>query len=191
MKQFNSMNNLKSVQLARYNNSWYRPAPPWKVWLWTLLNVCFFNNGLALFNGLKCWMLRRFGAQLGNGVVIKRWVSIKYPWFLEIGNNVWIGEKVWIDNLTNVHIGNNVCISQGALLLTGNHNYSKETFDLMVGAITLEDGVWLGANSTVCAGVTCATHAMLTVGSVATKNLDSYSIYQGNPAVKTKRRNIM
>jgi len=52
----------------------------------------------------------------------------------------------------------------------------------------LEDGVWLGAQSVVCPGVTCGSHSVLSVGSVATKDLEAYSIYQGNPAAKVRER---
>jgi putative colanic acid biosynthesis acetyltransferase WcaF len=109
---------------------------------------------------------------------------------LEIGDFSWIGEDVWIDNLTAVSIGSNVCISQGAMLLTGNHNYKKETFDLMINKIILEDGVWVGAKAVVCPGVTCKSHAVLVVGSVATSDLKAYSINQGNPAILVRERLI-
>ncbi len=75
-------------------------------------------------------------------------------------------------------------------MLTGNHNYKKETFDLIVGEIILEDGVWVGHKSVVCPGVTMHSHSILTVGSVLTKDAEAYSIYQGNPAVKVKERVI-
>jgi putative colanic acid biosynthesis acetyltransferase WcaF len=127
---------------------------------------------------------------VGKGVIIKPRVNIKYPWKLTIGNQVWIGENVWIDNLGLVSIGNNVCISQGAMLLCGNHNYKKTSFDLMVGDIVLEEGVWIGAHAVVCPGVKCYSHAVLAVKSVATSNLESYSIYQGNPAMKVKAREM-
>ena len=52
----------------------------------------------------------------------------------------------------------------------------------------LEDGVWIGAKSTVCPGVTCRSHSVLSVNSVAVTDLDSYGIYQGNPAKKAKER---
>lgn len=117
-------------------------------------------------------------------------MNIKYPWNLEIGNYVWIGENVWIDNLAKVRIGNNACVSQGAMLLCGNHNYKTTTFDLMVGEITIEDGAWIGAMSTVCPGVTCKSHSVLSVNSVATKDLDAYCVYQGTPAVKIRERVI-
>ena len=56
--------------------------------------------------------MRLFGASVGKGVIINPRVNIKYPWKLVIGSNVWIGEKVWIDNLADVTIGDNVCLSQ-------------------------------------------------------------------------------
>ena len=135
-------------------------------------------------------MLRIFGAEIGEGVVIKPSVNIKYPWKLEVGSHSWIGENVWLDNLAKIKIGHHVCISQGAFLLTGNHNYTKGTFDLMVSEIVLEDGVWIGARSIVCPGVTCHSHSVLTVAGVALKNLEPYSVYSGNPAIIIKVRTI-
>jgi len=97
---------------------------------------------------------------------------------------------VWIDNLAKVEIGDNVCISQGAYLLTGNHNYKEETFDLIVKEIIIEDGVWIGAKSIVCPGVRLKTHSILTVGSVLTSDAEEYTIYQGNPAKSIRKRII-
>jgi len=176
------------TDLSSYNNSWYDPGGnKLKRSFWFIANAFFFAS-FNPFNGLKIALLRLFGAKVGHGVVIKPSVLIKYPWRLSIGNYVWIGEKVWIDNLENISIGNNVCISQGALLLCGNHDYKKATFDLMLEKITLEDGVWIGAKAIVCPGVTCASHSVLTVNSVAVKNLEPYSVYSGNPAIKVKDR---
>ena len=66
--------------------------------------------------------------------------------------------------------------------LTGSHDYTKTTFDLIVGKIAVEDGVWIGAKAIVCPGITCESHSVLAVGSVATKNLEAFKVYQGNPA---------
>ncbi|MEP6584757.1 MAG: WcaF family extracellular polysaccharide biosynthesis acetyltransferase [Ginsengibacter sp.] len=182
--------NVKGVDLSSYDNSWYRPGPAWKRFLWYWTNALVFNSSLFPFYGLKVFLLRLFGAKIGKNVSIKPLVNIKYPWMLGIGSNVWIGESVWIDNLAEVSIGNNVCLSQGAMLLSGNHDYSKATFDLFVKKIILEDGVWIGGKATVCGGVVCKTHSVLSVGSVATSHLDSLTIYQGNPAIKLKARKI-
>lgn len=180
-----------TTDLSTFNNDWYfNGKGPIMVLFWYLINIVFLKNPFNPSSAIKVIMLRLFGAKIGKGVVIKPSVNIKYPWKLMIGDHVWIGENVWIDNLADVVIANNVCISQGAMLLTGNHNYKLSTFDLIIGAITLEDGVWIGAKSVVCPGVKCASHSVLAVGSIATKNLEPYSIYQGNPAIKIKERYI-
>jgi len=178
------------TDLSRFNNDWYSPGPRWKVLAWFLLNPILINNYLPLPVSFKVAVLRWFGAKIGTAVMIKPGVNIKYPWLLTIGDYVWVGEKVWIDNLSMVSIGNNVCLSQGAMLLTGNHDYRRPTFDLVTKPIWLADGVWIGAQSVVCPGITCQSHSVLAVGSMATRDMESYGIYQGNPAVWVRKRTI-
>ncbi len=178
------------TNLAGYNNSWYKPGGKVKLLLWYIVSRIFVNTYLPFPMAIKRLVLQMFGAKIGSNVVIKPKVNIKYPWFLVIEKNTWVGEKVWIDNLTMIHIGANVCLSQGCYLLTGNHDFTTSSFDLIVKPITIEDGAWIGAQSTVCPGVHVGSHAVLTVNSVATKNMEPYSIYQGNPAVFVKRRII-
>lgn len=181
------------TNLSSYNNNWYKPqigASTLKQFLWYFTNVVFFINPLNPFSKLKVGLLKLFGAKIGEGVLIKPGVNIKYPWKLTVGNHCWIGENVWIDNLAEVRIGAHVCLSQGAMLLTGNHNFTKPTFDLVVRPITLEDGAWVGARAVVCPGVTLSEHAVLAVASVATKNMEAFGVYQGNPAAWVKKRVI-
>ncbi|MEM6380798.1 MAG: WcaF family extracellular polysaccharide biosynthesis acetyltransferase [Bacteroidota bacterium] len=178
------MQNLQSFQNKNFN----RGASKLKELLWMLCSALFFQHSLALLNGFKITLLRTFGASVGKGVLIKPRVQIKFPWKLKIGNHVWIGEGVWIDNLAEVTIEDNVCISQGAYLLTGNHNYKKTSFDLITSPILLKESAWIGAKTTVCPGVTVHTGAILTVGSIATKDLEANGIYKGNPALKVGNR---
>lgn len=178
------------TDLSAFDNSWYQPGNPFKRLLWYVVNLVFLKNSWNLSSGLKVFWLKAFGAKIGIGVVIKPNVNIKYPWKLYVGNYCWVGEEVWIDNLADVKIGNHVCISQGAMLLCGNHNYKKTSFDLIVKEIILEEGTWIGAQSVVCPGVTCASHSILSVNSVATKNMEAYTIYQGNPAKSVRTRKI-
>ena len=179
------------VNLDRFNNSWYKPgANKIKMLVWFYTNALLFKTSLIPVSGIKVALLKLFGAKMGKGIVIKPCVNIKYPWFLTVGDNTWIGENVWIDNLAQVAIGKNVCISQGAYLLTGNHDFTKSTFDLIAKGIILEDGAWVGAFSIVCPGVTCGSHSLLAVSSVATKNRQPYGVYRGNPATGMKERGI-
>ena len=178
------------TDLASFANQWYKPGSSIKRALWYVVSAVVFRNGLFPFYGLKSFLLRLFGAEVGKGVLIKPYVIIKYPWLLKLGNHIWIGERVWIDNLDLIVIGNNVCLSQGCYLVTGNHNYKSSTFDLLISQIILEDGVWIGANSIVGPGITCRSHSMLTLGSILVNDMEAYSIYQGNPAIKMKNREI-
>jgi len=181
---------MLKTDLSMYDNSWYKPGSAVKRACWYFINVIFFKSSLFPFSGFKVFLLKLFGAKVGENITIKPCVNIKYPWFLILGDHVWIGEKVWIDNLGKIKIGNNVCLSQGCMLLSGNHDFTKTRFDLVIKDISIEDGVWIGAGSIVCGGVVCNEHAVLSVGSVATKDLDAYAIYQGNPAIKIKDRII-
>lgn len=182
---------MAQTDLSKYDNSNYNPgAGPLKRVLWFYVNAIFLKSSLLPINRFKVFLLRSFGAKIGKNLTIKPRVNIKYPWNLTIGNETWIGENVWIDSIVPIIIGNNVCVSQGALLLTGGHNYQKSGFDLIVNSVVLEDGVWIGAKAIVNNGVTAGSHSVLASGSVTNQDLEPYFIYQGNPASKILLRVI-
>jgi len=181
---------MLQTDLSKFETGNYKAGPKLKVLVWYFLNYYILDSALPWPYKLKQFLLRLFGAKIGKGLVIKPNVRIKNPWRLTIGDNCWIGESVWIDNLEDVAIGSNVSISQGAMLLTGNHDYTAVDFPYRLGKITLEDGVWVGAHAVVCPGVACASHSILTVNSVATRNLDAWGIYAGNPAAFVRKRVI-
>lgn len=179
------------VNLSAFNPGNYdKGACFLKITIWYFVNALFVRPSFIPFMGLKVFILRLFGAKIGKRICLKPCVLIKSPWNLVIGDDCWIGEKVWIDNLDKVYIGSNVCISQGALLLTGNHDYTIPSMPYRNAPITIEDGAWVGGKATVCSGVTVHQNAILTVGSVATKDLEADGIYQGNPAVRIRERII-
>jgi len=180
-----------NTNLSHFDKGNYNGGPKLKVLVWYVLNYSIFNSAIPWPNSFKSKLLKLFGASVGAGLNIKPKVRIKNPWRLVIGDNCWIGESVWIDNLEDVIIGNNVCISQGAMLLTGNHDFTISSFPYRLGKICLEDGVWIGAKSVVCPGVTCQSHSILTVNSVAAKNMLAWNIYSGSPAVSIKIREIL
>ena len=80
-----------------------------KIITWYFINALLVRASWNPFMSIKIILLRAFGAKIGRGLVIKNNVTIKFPWKLTIGNNVWLGEQCWIDNLDYVTIGSNVC----------------------------------------------------------------------------------
>jgi len=108
--------------------------------LWFFAGAPIVRCQLLPFSSVRRFILRCFGAKVERGVVLKPGVRVKYPWRLSIGAHSWIGEDVWIDNLVEVRIGANACLSQGAYLCTGNHDWSDEFFGLQVLPIGLLGG---------------------------------------------------
>lgn len=178
------------VDLSRFDNSksFHPGAGLVKRTLWYFTNALFFLNPLFPFRTPKPMLLRLFGARVGKGVVIHPGVNIKFPWKLSIGDHSWIGQRAWLDNLDNLTIGSNVVISQGAMIIQGSHDYKKIDYPTYTRPVVLEDGSWVGAGAIVTLGVTMKSHSVLAAGSMASKDLEPYTVYQGNPAVAVRER---
>ena len=155
---------------------------------WLVVSWIVFESRWFVLGGVKPTILRWFGAQLGSGVVIKPQVKIKFPWRLTAGDCVWIGEETWIDNLAQVTLGSHVCISQGVYFCTGSHNYRSRQFELVTTPITVENGAWIAARSTLVGGVTIGANALVAAGSLVAKDVEPASIVGGNPAKLIKPR---
>jgi putative colanic acid biosynthesis acetyltransferase WcaF len=179
------------VQLKDYNIGNYVAGRSfWLQALWYFFGSPLFSSYLLPSSQLKIWLLRCFGAQVGQGVRIKPGVKVKFPWRLTIGDHVWIGEQAWLDNLAPIVIESDVCLSQGVYLCTGNHNWNDPNFALITSAILVKRGSWIAARSVVGPGVTIGEGAVLSLGSVASSSLLAMTIYAGNPAQAIKQRRL-
>jgi putative colanic acid biosynthesis acetyltransferase WcaF len=171
------------MDLSSFSNVEFdRGAPKWKEGLWVVLRSFLFLSALPYPSKLKTMVLRWFGAEVGRNVVIRSQVNISFPWRLVIGDNVWIGDGVWILSLAKVTIESNVCISQRSYLCSGSHDYRKPGFDLITKPILIRSGSWIAAGAFIGSGVEVGPSAVVSAGSVATKNVDPHTIVRGNPA---------
>lgn len=176
------------IDLEGYRAPPYQGRGPLMRGLWYLVSGVFFETCLFPFGRLKPSLLKLFGANLGRGIVIKPGVKIKFPWRLTTGDHVWIGEKVWIDNLADVSLGSHVCLSQGAYLCTGSHDYRSRGFDLVTRPITVGDGAWIAARAILLPGCTVGANAMVGAGSVASGEIPPAVLAAGNPATVVRAR---
>lgn len=182
---------MTSVRLDRFDNAWYRPGRALATRLiWLVVNAVMFQTWFPWPNSLKTTVLRGFGARVGVGVVLKPRITIKYPWRLEIGDFAWIGEGAWLDSLADIRIGAHACLSQGCTIETGNHDWSKPTFDLIVKPVVIEDGAWAAVKSLILPGSRLASHSILGAGSVLSGDTEPYGVYVGVPAKRVKTRTI-
>lgn len=179
------------MDLSKFNNSTFcRGAPRWKETLWWIVRSLFFASWFPLPSGLKVFWLRIFGAQVGANVVIRSRVNVTFPWKLEIGDYVWIGDEVTILSLDRVSIGNHVCISQQAYLCTGSHDFSIDTFDLETRPIQIGSQSWVGARAFVGLGVTMGEGSRCLAGAVVVKPIEPGVTVGGVPALPTQKRFI-
>jgi putative colanic acid biosynthesis acetyltransferase WcaF len=177
---------LSSMDLRGYSSQrpyWFRAA-------WIIIEALTLLNPVFVSYRLKARILRFFGASMGKSPVIKPGVHIKYPWRLSVGDYVWLGERVWIDNLADVMLGDNVCISQGAYLCTGNHDWSDPHMDLVTGPITVSSGAWIAAFAKVGPGVEIGQDAVIALGAVLVDCAEPGGVYVGNPARRIGTRTI-
>lgn len=180
---------MSFIHLDQYTTGDYTPgASVWKQLLWFFIGDLIVRSRLLPISSLKVWILRAFGASIAQGVRIKPGVRVKFPWRLSIGNHCWIGEDVWLDNLAPIVLEDHICVSQAVYFCTGNHDWTASTFDLRVAPITVRSESWLAARSTIAPGVEIGEGAVLSLGSVAVRNLAPWTIYAGNPAVAVKPR---
>jgi putative colanic acid biosynthesis acetyltransferase WcaF len=107
---------------------------------------------------------------------------------LETGELVTIGRGAEIYNPGGVSLGRRTIVSQDAYLCGATHDYQSPEFTYIAKLIRTEPQVWICARAIVLPGVHCKAGSVLGAGSVATRNLDAWTVYAGNPAVAVRQR---
>ncbi|MDP2738102.1 MAG: WcaF family extracellular polysaccharide biosynthesis acetyltransferase [Pseudorhodobacter sp.] len=176
------------MRLDHFSNAAFdRGASRPKEVIWLIANGLLISSWLP-GSGWRSALLRAFGARIGKGVVIKPGVRVKFPWRLVVGDHVWIGEDVWIDNLDQVSIGAHSCLSQGAYLCTGSHDWTDPQFGLVTKPIRIAGECWVGARSVLAPGTTMERGAVLAMGGLGRGLLDAGMIHVGVGGVAAKPR---
>ena len=155
---------------------------------WYLTKMLFFLTAIPWPSRFKAALLRRFGATVGTGVLIRQRVNIHLPWKLEIGDHCWIGEEAWILNFEPVTIGSHCTISQRAFLCTGNHDYRSVDMRYRNAPISIGDGAWIGAQAFVGPGVEIGSEAVIQAGSVVAQSVGDAQIFTTEHGSTTRPR---
>jgi len=154
---------------------------------WQLIPKWMISSGLP-GSSWRILLLRIFGAKIGNACRLKPGLNISCPWNLTVGDFCWLGESVWIDSLASVRIAQRVCISQGAYLCTGNHDFKRSSFDLRLGPIVIEAQSWVGAKSVLGPKSILGEGCVVCLASVVSGYVEPRAIVRGNPANRVGTR---
>lgn len=127
--------------------------------------------------------------RLGKGVVISAFTEIKAsdgP--LVIGPRTSIGPGCFISAGTGgITIGADGLVGANTVIVANNHRYDTleqpiNTQGLRSMGITIEDDVWVGANSCVLGGAHIGASSIASAGSVISGRVPYGMIVAGNPA---------
>lgn len=154
----------RTIDLSRApgeREAWSRPA--WTVYVWAIFERLLVTNSWQVSSRLRVWALRRFGAQIGSGVIFRPRTRVTFPWKLTVGDRSWIGEGVWIHNQDEVRIGDDVVVSQETFISTGSHRHRSD-MGLITKPIRIEDGVWVTSRCIVLGGVVIGRNALVKTG---------------------------
>jgi putative colanic acid biosynthesis acetyltransferase WcaF len=136
----------------------------WQIAWFATMNLVFMKWWLPA--RFRPAILRAFGAQIGQRVLIRHRVRVQWPWKLSIGDDCWIGEGAWLLNLEPITIEHDVCVSQEALLCTGSHRHRDPAFEFDNAPIHVGAGAWVAARATVLRGSTILPGAVVAGGLV-------------------------
>ena len=110
------------------------------------------------------------------------------PWNLRCADKVTAANGAEIYNPAPMHFGSHAIISQGAYLCGATHDYNRANFPLLAYEMHFGAYAWICARASVGPGVQVAEGAVLGMASVATRSLEAWTVYAGNPATALKAR---
>jgi len=158
--------------------------------IWMVFGRPVFRMSFHNWYPFRAWLLRLFGAKIGDGVALRPSVSIEVPWMLDIDDEATVGDYAILYSLGRIRIGKRAIISQYAHLCAGTHDYTDHTFRLIRAPVTIGDDVWIGADAFVGPGVSVGRLSVLGARSSTYKDLPPQQVCVGNPARPLKRRDL-
>lgn len=179
------------VDLTQYDQTWFDPGrPKWFIVLWWLVQGVVFPLTLHAHHAPRRWLLRRFGARVGPGVVIRPSVRVTYPWKVAIGGHSWLGDGVTLYSLERIAIGCHCVISQNSYLCTGSHDPGDPAFGLQVAPVVVENGAWVATDCFVGPGVTIGANAVIGTRSGVFRSQPGGYVCWGTPCQPQRLREL-
>lgn len=108
---------------------------------------------------------------------------------LKVGANSYINYRCFLDLGNDIIIGDNVSIAFNCTFINSSHEIGDKKQRAGAGLakkIIIEDGCWIGANTTILPGVRIAKGCIIGANSLITKDTEKNGLYVGAPAIRIK-----
>lgn len=156
-----------------------------------LWNICWLLLYRPSPRPLHIWraaLLRLFGAELGPNCHFYPGSRIWAPWNLVCADQVTAADGAELYNPAPMHFGSHAIVSQSAFLCGATHDYDDPAFPLIAHTMRFGAYSWVCARASVAPGVSIGEGAVLGLASVATRDLDPWTVYAGAPARPIRQR---
>ena len=158
--------------------------------LWRITSLFLFKPfSLPFFNGWRIFLLKLFGAKIGQHCNIYASAYIPSPRSLIMGIHSTLGPQVQL-HLGKTIIGNKVTVSQRTYLCSATHETNSVNVPLVTGEIIIKDFAWIAAEAFVMTNTIIGEGAIVGARAVVVKNVEPWIIVAGNPAKFIKSRII-
>lgn len=118
----------------------------------------------------------------------KNLALIEPPFYCCYGTNITIGEYSYINMNCSfiddgkINIGKSVMFGANVVIATVGHPIKPDMRKYMyTDPVNIGDNCWIGANVTICPGVTIGENSVIGAGSVVTKDIPANTVAAGNP----------
>jgi len=157
-------------------------------WVISLLYLYVKLLGYVPSKFLRNLGVRSVGARIGSGTYFYYGFAMHRPWRIRIGKNSNFGFKVILDGRGGISIGDNCNISSEVSIWTGSHSVQSSSFSYVVKPVSIGDRAWISYRAIILPGVTIGEGAVVAAGAVVTKDVASYTIVAGVPAMPIGER---
>lgn len=158
---------------------------------WYVVYILFFRPfKTRIFNFWRVFILRLFGAKIGNHCYVSSSVRIWAPWNLEMSSFSMLASRVYCYNPAKITIDSETVISEGVLLCTASHDITSVKHTLIVRPIIIKDQVWIAVDAFIMMGVTIGQGAVVGARAAVFNDVEPWSVVGGNPAKFIKKREI-
>ena len=135
------------IDLRKYDQSDFdRGRAGWYIFFWWFVQAITFPLTLHNMSGMRCALLRLFGARIGKGVLIRPTARFTYPWKVTIGDYSWIGDDVVLYSIDEINIGSHCVVSQKSYICTGSHDIKDPAFGLKTAKVAIGNGAWVATD---------------------------------------------
>ena len=156
--------------------------------IWTIVSGALYRSSPRICHGWRRFLLRLFGATIGEGVHPYPSARIWAPWNLRMDDHSSLGDHVDCYCVGQVHIGAHSTVSQYTFLCTGSHAYTDIKMPLIVSPIHIGERVWVAADAFIGPGATIGDGAVVGARSSVFGNVEAWTVVAGSPARVLKKR---